>query len=123
MSPRATLKVYAALATVPPCCGAVTGGFAKAGQVALQQDLPLPMNILALFPEIWSGDEAQTSAGQRGGGGGELESGDRHRTDARRRAGLPPPSCVMYLDIKRLCDYPLNRKITNTRTLKGKGIV
>jgi len=32
------------------------GGFQTPGQVALQQDNPLPMNILALFNEILPGD-------------------------------------------------------------------
>jgi hypothetical protein len=36
------------------------GGIATTGQVALQQDSPLPMNILSLYPEILPGDTAQT---------------------------------------------------------------
>ena len=38
----------------------VGGGIATTGQVALQQDNPLPMNILALYPEILPGDTSQT---------------------------------------------------------------
>lgn len=34
----------------------VKGGFAKPGQIALQQTLPLPMNILAIVPEGLEGD-------------------------------------------------------------------
>lgn len=37
----------------------VFGGFATPGQVALQQDNPLPMNILALIPEVETGDLPQ----------------------------------------------------------------
>jgi hypothetical protein len=48
----------------------VKGGFQKPGQIALQQDNPLPMNILALVPEYLAGDlpekEAQPHQQQRG---------------------------------------------------------
>lgn len=37
----------------------IKGGFQKAGQVALQQDLPLPMQVLALISEIDAGDLPQ----------------------------------------------------------------
>lgn len=43
----------------------VSGGFAKPGQVCLQQDNPLPMQILALVPEILPGDTPQVSAPPR----------------------------------------------------------
>jgi hypothetical protein len=38
---------------------AVFGGFQTPGQVALQQDNPLPMNIMALIPEVEGGDTPQ----------------------------------------------------------------
>ena len=37
----------------------VQGGFAKQGQVCLQQDNPLPMNVLAIIPETLPGDAPQ----------------------------------------------------------------
>jgi hypothetical protein len=37
----------------------VSGGFSRPGQVAMQQDLPLPMNILAFIPEVDGGDLPQ----------------------------------------------------------------
>ena len=43
----------------------VKGGFQKPGQVALQQDLPLPLQLLALIPEILPGDTPQTAASPR----------------------------------------------------------
>ena len=43
----------------------VPGGFRKQGQVALQQNNPLPMNVLALVPEVWVGDTPQTEARPR----------------------------------------------------------
>lgn len=39
----------------------VIGGFAKPGQVALQQMRPLPLQVLALIPEILPGDAAETN--------------------------------------------------------------
>lgn len=39
---------------------AVTGGFGDTGQLALQQGLPLPMNILACIPVVLSGDLPET---------------------------------------------------------------
>jgi hypothetical protein len=57
----------------------IKGGFAKPGQVALQQDQPLPLNVLCLLPEIDEGDlpegakspqkqpQQQQQAPQRGG--------------------------------------------------------
>lgn len=36
----------------------IQAGFQKPGQVALQQDLPLPMQVLALIPELDRGDVA-----------------------------------------------------------------
>lgn len=38
----------------------VGGGIATTGQVALQQDNPLPLNVLALYVEVLPGDTAQT---------------------------------------------------------------
>jgi hypothetical protein len=37
----------------------VSGGYSKPGQVAMEQDLPLPMNILAFIPEVDGGDLPQ----------------------------------------------------------------
>lgn len=47
-----------------------TGGYAIPGQIAIQQDNPLPCQILALIPEIWTGDTPQQafSAKQKQGG-------------------------------------------------------
>lgn len=51
----------------------VKNGLARQGQVALTQDLPLPMNVLALIPEVLPGDTPQTQwpnrqqGGQQGG--------------------------------------------------------
>lgn len=48
----------------------VGGGIGKPGQVALQQDNPLPLQVLALIPEFLAGDDieerAEPSAPQRG---------------------------------------------------------
>lgn len=38
------------------------GGFQKFGQIALQQSNPVPMEILALIPELWPGDLTETIA-------------------------------------------------------------
>lgn len=48
----------------------VTGGYGIAGQVAIQQEKPLPCQVLALIPEIWGGDTPQQmfSAKQKQGG-------------------------------------------------------
>lgn len=43
----------------------VQGGYGKPGQVALQQDNPLPMNILALIPEELTADQAEQKASPR----------------------------------------------------------
>ena len=43
----------------------VNGGVGKPGQVALQQNLPLPLNVLALIPEILPGDNPETAFRQR----------------------------------------------------------
>jgi len=44
---------------------AVQGGYGKPGQVCVQQDNPLPMNIVAVIPEVEEGDEAAQKAPQR----------------------------------------------------------
>jgi hypothetical protein len=46
----------------------VVGGFNTPGQVALQQDSPLPMEVLALIPDVWFGDvpEQKWQPPQRG---------------------------------------------------------
>lgn len=46
---------------------AVTGGFQKPGQVALQQDNPLPLQILALVVDFLPGDTPETQAKERNG--------------------------------------------------------
>jgi hypothetical protein len=43
----------------------VQGGYQKPGQVCLQQDYPLPMNILALIPEVLMGDKPEQEAKPR----------------------------------------------------------
>ncbi len=43
----------------------VSGGFNTHGQVAIQQDLPLPLQILALIPEVLPGDNPATTAPQK----------------------------------------------------------
>ena len=50
--------------TVPPLFTGdvripVSGGFQTPGQVALQQDFPLPLQVLALIPEVLAGDLPQ----------------------------------------------------------------
>jgi hypothetical protein len=40
----------------------VTGGYGKPGQVCFQQDNPLPMQILALIPDLLSGDSSEQQA-------------------------------------------------------------
>jgi len=39
----------------------VQGGFQKPGQIALQQDFPLPMNVLSLVPELDPGDQPENN--------------------------------------------------------------
>ena len=41
----------------------IKGGFAKPGQAAIQQDLPLPLNVLALVPEYDQGDLPEGAKG------------------------------------------------------------
>ena len=43
----------------------VQGGYQKPGQVALQQDNPYPMSILALIPEVLEGDQPEQQAKPR----------------------------------------------------------
>ena len=43
----------------------ISGGYQKPGQVAVQQDNPLPMQILALIPEDLSGDTPEQHASPR----------------------------------------------------------
>ncbi|MEI6282428.1 MAG: hypothetical protein WCP82_06900, partial [Alphaproteobacteria bacterium] len=45
----------------------VAGGFEKNGQIAVQQLLPLPVEVLAFIPETDTGDDVES--GKRGGGG------------------------------------------------------
>lgn len=44
----------------------VTGGFAKQGQVALQQDKPYPLNVLSLVSEFLAGDIPEQEVHARG---------------------------------------------------------
>ncbi len=55
-----TAPLYTADVRVP-----VVSGFNKPGQVALQQDNPLPMQILAVIPEVLSGDIPEQKAQDR----------------------------------------------------------
>ncbi|MBB3453885.1 hypothetical protein FHT86_002141 [Rhizobium sp. BK313] len=48
----------------------VSGGFQTPGQVAIQQDFPLPMNVLAFIPEVLGGDTPETQAAPRQRQGG-----------------------------------------------------
>lgn len=63
--PNFPFKPYNAL-TTPLRTGdiriPVSGGFATPGQVAIQQDFPLPMQILAFVPEVLPGDLPQLEA-------------------------------------------------------------
>lgn len=43
----------------------VLGGWDTKGQVAVQQDNPLPMNILSFIPDGWSGDDPEIKASPR----------------------------------------------------------
>lgn len=47
----------------------INGGFETPGQSAIQQDLPLPLNVLSFIPEVVEGDETQTQAKGQGQGG------------------------------------------------------
>ena len=40
----------------------VTGGYGKPGQLCFAADFPLPMNLLALAPEILGGDSQEQQA-------------------------------------------------------------
>jgi hypothetical protein len=68
--PNFPVKPYNALAT-PLRTGdiriPVSGGFATPGQVAVQQENPLPMQILAFIPELLPGDTIDTQVSQRRG--------------------------------------------------------
>ena len=62
-APNYPLRPYNSLSTplhTGDCRIPTGGGIATTGQVALQQDNPLPMNILSLYPELESGDLPQT---------------------------------------------------------------
>lgn len=58
-----TIPLYSSDVTIP-----LTSGFQKNGQVALQQDYPLPMNILSIVPVFLEGDvpEQQVQSRQAG---------------------------------------------------------
>lgn len=43
----------------------VAGGWNTHGQVAVEQDLPLPLQILAFIPEVYPGDNSSTTAPQK----------------------------------------------------------
>lgn len=60
--------------TVPPLWTGdvrvpIAGGYAKPKQAALQQTAPLPLQILALVPELLPGDMPEESASRAAGGG------------------------------------------------------
>lgn len=42
----------------------INGGFAKPGQVAVQQPLPLPLQVLAFVPEVDTGDDPEMRGGK-----------------------------------------------------------
>jgi hypothetical protein len=65
---------------------AVAGGFQKPGQVALQQTVPLPMNLLAFMPEILEGDEPQEQPVQEPGGVKRFSWGASQLLGRQRRA-------------------------------------
>ena len=44
---------------------AVQGGYGKPGQVCVQQDNPLPVNVIAVIPEVEEGDEPAQKAPPR----------------------------------------------------------
>lgn len=48
----------------------VQGGYQKPGQVAVEQDLPYPLEILAFVPEVLTGDTPAQKAPERRGRGG-----------------------------------------------------
>jgi hypothetical protein len=56
-----TVPLFTGYVRVP-----VQGGFQKPGQVCLQQDNPLPMNVLALVPDFLEGDTPSQSAPKKG---------------------------------------------------------
>jgi hypothetical protein len=64
-SKAAAKKAYNATAT-PLWTGdiriPVSGGFNTHGQVCVEQDLPLPLQILAFVPEVYPGDNSSTAA-------------------------------------------------------------
>ena len=72
-APNFPLAPYNALA-VPLRTGdvrvATAGGTVTPGQVCVQQDNPLPCNIVALFPEVLSGDTPQMQASPKPQGKG-----------------------------------------------------
>ena len=50
--------------TTPPlytgdCRLPIQGDWETPGQIAIMQTLPLPLNVLALIPEIWEADEPE----------------------------------------------------------------
>lgn len=45
----------------------VQGGFQKTGQVAVEQDLPYPLEVLAFVPTVWLGDNPAQKAPERQG--------------------------------------------------------
>jgi hypothetical protein len=50
---------------------ALAGGTVTPGQLAIQQDNPLPANVVAIYSELLSGDTPQMQAPQKRGGGGQ----------------------------------------------------
>lgn len=68
VAPDLARRPYNALAT-PLYTGDVRvplkGGYNKHGQVAIQQNNPLPMQVLAFIPELFAGDSPETQAKPR----------------------------------------------------------
>lgn len=56
---------------------AIPAGFDRRGQVAVQQTRPLPLNLIALVPEIVPGDEVEIGYSQRPSGGMSRAGGQR----------------------------------------------
>lgn len=85
----ATLPLYTGDIRIP-----IKGGFAKPGQAAVQQDLPLPLNVLALIPEI---DEGDLPEGAKPAARQQSERGARRAPGGAYASNVLPP----YLTAQR----------------------
>jgi hypothetical protein len=63
----------------------IKGGFDKKGQAALQQDLPLPLNLLALILEVDEGDMPE----------GGKDAGRQQQAPQGRAASPQPPGAIV----------------------------